>query len=419
MYYLNEVLVKRNNPRSRWEKTDISQMTLQEVYQTFNKGYLKVQRGTQIPFWVSLDTLFTGLYRLVWTQTLEMWLQSFTNATTLPNLSLNPTLQVNTIKYADGWRAGYNALRVSDAGNILSQVPLGEKRDLLLTKDHTDYQTLENHCLITVNGFVHRSYHEVGFGIRVRKGGESVDLSKQNDWGIISFREVATLKQIDIEDNMITAIPGHSQLSEGLYINLNENLVNKTLILCLGGYLHILDNTYNIDNRDIGMVKLVPKKINLIPRLFESYRYLNLETLPRTILPEAPDALKLEEVWSNEFIKAYLQLPQSFAIVLDTPEIYFETKALESSLLPGKYQTYKEPIYPVYTTTGHIPEYWVTKEDDVYVLSLNAGYRPQYQYDTTTWVDEPWVMSNLLPFRPVNYSVLMEMRIGKETVLLN
>ena len=61
-----------------------------------------------------------------------------------------------------------------------------------------------------------------------------------------------------------------------------------------------------------------------------------------------PSQISVEEIYSDEVIKRYLELSQSFLIVVDNNEFFCDYKLTESGKLPGIFYSYDKtiPVYP-------------------------------------------------------------------------
>ena len=78
----------------------------------------------------------------------------------------------------------------------------------------------------------------------------------------------------------------------------------------------------------------------------------------------------MADVVTPAFLLAYLQLSQSFFIVLDASEVFVQQQFIKRSGLPNLYVAYAEPVYPLVTGLGRHPEYWHTYEDRQYAITI-------------------------------------------------
>jgi hypothetical protein len=98
--------------------------------------------------------------------------------------------------------------------------------------------------------------------------------------------------------------------------------------------------------------------------------------------PYNSEMVTIDQLVSDENIKSYLSLSQSFIIVLDTPNITLNRQYVKKTGMPGKYITYKEPLYPLVLGLGRHAEYWSIKEDGQYSLSVHDNIIENKQFDT-------------------------------------
>lgn len=417
MYYIDNALVRSIESNSRWAFTNVSLMTVQDVYRNYKDVYLRIYRQGGSKFWVDAATIWSSELHIRWSQTVETWLSSVPNTFNFVALTGNPTISKKTVLYSDGWRSQYDARRIANYGSIDNEVPYGDKTDVLATREITNYDDVQKYCLFTVSGLLHHSYQETTNGIRIIDAGKTSEISDRNNFGVLSFQSLGEITQIPFTDDMILAEIGNNDFSNGFYINLNTDVRNKTLVLSIGGYLHVQDKAYSIINPEIGLIKINSRNLSLVNRLFESQDLIDLSSLNLTRHPEHGKSLKLDEVWSEPVLRKYFTLTQSFAIVVDEPGLYTEVRNLETTNLPGIYTNNQEPMFPMVLNTGIMPEYWVRFEDGIYVMSIVDNLERCYQYTTTSWLEEVWVIPNLLPFKPYRYGSGQLREIGSETIV--
>ena len=138
---------------------------------------------------------------------------------------------------------------------------------------------------------------------------------------------------------------------------------------------------------DTGVVGLSLTRVDLARRILESSRYIDLSSIPITRSNIRTGAIVVDELESNAVIDAYLQLSQTFLVVVSTSMLYVDYTALDTPTLPGVYTSVNEPQYPIRSSTGRLPEYWRRQEYSGWVLDSTQLYDHDYLYTTTPWSD--------------------------------
>ena len=114
---------------------------------------------------------------------------------------------------------------------------------------------MSRYCLISVNGLLHKADGSVN-GLYVRDGAKSSRIANKTNVGIISFKDVGEFDIIPINRNMIKQPSETLRLKEKIYLDLNTDLSNKTVLLSLGGYLHAVDNIVRIAGLTLSLLIL-------------------------------------------------------------------------------------------------------------------------------------------------------------------
>lgn len=417
MYSLKKAMVKDRGGRRRWRELDVSNYTFAQMKHDFREILFTLENDNlNGDRFIRFSEMLQNGLRMDMTP--EQYF-SYLGNTPLPDSPDPFTIEHTHIRYADGWQSGFHIEYIPPGGPLNSNLPLADRTTALLQKTGIDYENMYKHTLVTVNGFTHLTDYNSD-GLHVLQGGKSIQYANLNNFGIISFLDVAPLTMVSITESMVNAneVDGNNvALDQAAYIHTGQDLTNKSVILSLGGYLHVLDDAYQVVNVKEGIIKVRFRQINMIHRLFESRKYISLATLPIPTHQMNEDLLPVPTVYSPDVVKAYLTLPQSFAVVVDTPDLYVDKHVLQDAQLPGIYYSYQEPIYPIQLRTGILPEYWVQPEGDTYVLSVTDNRSRHYTFETTNWRDLPYVDDTLDPERYYYDPALAHfLEIGSESV---
>lgn len=401
MYQLVNAYLRAHGKNKTWSLVDISLLPLNTVFTKFNDGYITLLNPSldPNPLFVDLQQLKNAALPFL-NLPFETWLQSLSNRP-LPFLTQEPTYTTKTITYSDANQAGFDITRIHPTFVIDECGPNpyftnDELSDLRLEKNGVSVEEVQKYILCTVNGFLHPTI-PIETGIQIKDAALSIDVCNENSIGLISFKNIGEIQQVPITVGMLSRINNFPARYE-YYINLNTDITNKTVMLSIAGYLHLEDDTFDVVSYETGLIKVSLTRVNVIRRLFEMKRYLKLTHLVHNRSNSKPDTVNVLDFYKNENIEALLTMTQSFVILVDTDNLYYEREIVDKSLFPNVYEYGLEPTVPLRTSTGRLPEYWRTYEHQTWVMSLSDTYQREYLHETTEWSSGGIVNSRLSEF---------------------
>lgn len=155
-------------------------------------------------------------------------------------------------------------------------------------------------------------------------------------------------------------------------------------------------------------------KLPYAKRFFEQRKHMDLSSLGLSSSVNNPSQVSVEELFSDETIKRYLELSQSFLIVLDNPEFFCDYQLLESGELPGVYYSYTEtkPTLPMQLGLGKLGNYWRQYDDGKWVMTVDDNYYSYYNFETTTFMEENSIDDTRRVEKPIEYSDAFIMTMG-------
>lgn len=384
MYSLISALGKDRKNGEKWHDVSIGDMPLNDIFATYEKVYVTLS-NVFLPNNVTLK--IESIRNMVAGQTItfNQFLVSNGNRA-LPTENKVYTLNTRYVKYADAFHAGYAIEPIHPTYSGDMPVPELDKTNLKLTRHGTDYALFYKSCLVNVNGFYHLTDADHN-GAYVIDGMKSRNKSKKNQIGITSFRELGELSFIPIRESMIYKNDDNESLGKKTHLDIGVDLADKTVMLVLGGYLHVLDEerfyrtgttTFAIDFANIP----------LIQRYYESNPFLDLSSLGLDYTVQNPRQISVSELYGDEAIKAYLTLSQSFLIILNNADIFVDKEHIHNSTLPGMYISHVKPYWPMTIGAGRHVNYWYTAEDGQWAINCedSAAFKPIYE--TMDWKTE-------------------------------
>lgn len=432
MYSYIKAVVKPKGKLSRWMSLDVSKYKLRDIL----NNYLEVKIEIDTPsfegkkYHLRKDSFFD---KLIDTEiSVEEWLLAIGNYNPILHEG-EAVFSVSSVVCYDIWASNFAVSPYMIGQHPDTDWNPEDIRDLIISRDKTDYKTMERHCLATVNGLIHRtSSNEHGFIIK--DGAFSKNLCNRTSLSIIDFFNVGEVEIIDLNSDMAYKPDEDTPLFETTLLNTGVDFKGKTPIFVLGGYLHLHDRIFNIVGD--GIVRVAVNKLPLVERYYESHLTIDLSSLPVTspaydynilqggnslmmagdyylsfshpddekeFIVSNPAARYVNEIKrSDEYIKAYLDLSQSFIVLVDTESLYRTIHVLEKSGINGLYYHQPTvPLWPMVSPSGKFNEYIRKLEDGVWVLNCENGLTPNYIMHTTEYENDTNVVTpNREPSKP-------------------
>jgi hypothetical protein len=380
---------------SQWSLVDLRQMEMRDIFNKFRSCFLELSNPV-LPNNVYVDAWQFKDEPSYSQRTFTQFLIDVGNRTlaTVPSL---PSSRISYARYSDAIRAGYK-INPTTIGNPEEDITVNSP-DLKITKvfPETDLRLIHTHCLITVNGYYHQTDANVtGTAAYVLKGAESMRKCRMNQLGILSFLDIGRVSKVQITNNLINGLPSDNGLKNRAYLTLNQDTTNKTVLLSLGGYLIFQEaNVFWQSGANVFTLNL--QAMPYIERFYESNLYLDFSALGLTINAEDPSHLILSEFLSDAIIKKFLTLPQTFFIVIDTPSLITNKYFLHQANMPGMLTAYQEPVHPLIVNYGKVADYWRTKEDGFWSITVTDDYFRNFVLSFQNKLYTPNLTNKLIP----------------------
>lgn len=425
MYSYVSATLRKVGKNQRWESTDISQMTLSTLQQTYRDGFIVLTNTLLSGLrYVSLKSIFEQAIPIIAGLTFEQWLVNIGNRF-LTEMDTTPTFNEKHCFYSNAIKASFHFRKVHPVLGPDDPIPEGDKTDLLLTKTGIDTDDLGSHVMVSVGGYWHL-IDTSPYGLKVKDGAKMADLGQRNSIGLLSFKNVAPLTYHPIDLPMLAKADPAIPYKQEVLINFDIDATGKSPILVIGGYLHLNDNTFTVINWNPLIIKVHVDKLSIAYRYFESRRFLDLSSFNMTVDDDNIDKISVAELHSDAVIEQWMTLIQSFLVLVDTPTLYFKRHSLATPMLPGTYETALAPKYPVQTNYGRMPEYWYRETESYilqdgkpqtkYLLSMPPmdNTKPCYVFPTTRWESENAIDDRGIAQKPNEYATGYFVEIGSQ-----
>jgi hypothetical protein len=395
MYNYQSGLVLARSIGAQWREADLQDILVYDIFNRFTQVYITLTNAVlDAPVHVDMNQLRARYSS--YDGTLRNWLIDIGNDA-LPTVETLPDATIRYAKYSDAFYSGYKVDTTKIGMGSPENLTPVDRIDLKITRpgSDTDLSLIHKYCLVSVNGFYHRTDTDNAYTYVVN-GRKSLEKCRENQVGILSFLDVGKVTQIPIEEDKIYAQDDTSDLKTRAYFWVDHDFTNKSVALVLGGYLIFPEEGvfWQTGERTFAVnFNAMP----LIERLFESSIYLNLESLNLDFHQNIHDLINVQEFLSDETLKKYMTMSQSFLVVIDTPYIFTNRIHLRECNMPGMFTAYQDPTYPLIVNYGKVAEYWKTKEDGFWAVNVKDSFlrnfvftsRPEAQLQTVSSANIP------------------------------
>lgn len=412
MYSLVSAIGKSFASDGRWENIDISAMKMREIYAT----YIKVIAVLSNPFLqtptkqVSLDLTNIRTTAGSLDITFSEYLVQNGNKTLATSDRL-PTLSTKYARWNDAFRAGYKVQPVNPNTAPDANLPTGDKEWLYLSRPNTDFNLFGKSCLVSINGFFHRTDYDAT-GAWVIDGMKSRNKSGDNKIGLLSFRELGSIRCKSITADMVYKQDPSHRLRDRAYIDVGEDISNMTVMLVIGGYLHLLDPK-TFFRVGTNLLAIDFNNYPMFERYHESLPWLDYSSLviERT---DNPTQFSPDDFLTDANITALLTMSQSFIVLLDNSEIFTETEVVKKTKNPNMLISYKtEPKYPLFNGHGKLAEYFCIRDPGWrYSLRVLDNTWHHRLYNTTNPHKQISIADNRVPGQVTQQSHAFFLKIG-------
>tara|TARA_B100000700_G_scaffold208593_1_gene229268 strand:- start:20748 stop:21998 length:1251 start_codon:yes stop_codon:yes gene_type:complete len=411
-YSIVRTLGKNKGYGGRYTEIDLTGLTFRDLYQNYLDVHFEVSHPTYTqPKYVKLEDFQTRISNADITP--NDWLASIDNES-LPTVEGELKIVTDFVGHRDAFMAGYDVERTVMGYHPETEFPMKERKDLLMKKDGVDYSKLQDNCIVTVNGFVQQTSASE-HGLYIVDGAYGQDNANETTIGITSFETLGGIEIINVDENNIYQPNEDNKLYQYTYVNLGVPTENRAVLMVMGGYLHVLDNSYK--SIGDGLVRIDFNNYPLIQRYYESMGYIDLSSLEYTPFDNNESQRSVKELLeSNSFIKQMLNLKQTFFIVVNNPNVFVERYQLEKSGLVGTFYSEERPMLPLVTQRGKLKEYWSYEDDGKWVVNCNSNLVPNYIFEQTQYRKLDNVTNQLTPYTPYTHDRGFLLGIGSDSI---
>lgn len=357
---------------------EIGEMSLSAIYTTYTRT-LATLTNPLLAKPVCLDLDAIREQHAGKSLTFNELLASLGNAS-LPTSNTLPAINTKFAKYRDAVLAGYKITPVHPVFAEDAVLPAAEKTWLKITHPRADMVKFHESCMVNVNGYFHYTDSD-GQASYVVDGMVTQTKTRHNHLGLLNFQHIGKLSYLQIKPEMVYKQHPDDLYRNRCYVDLGQDISQKTVILVLGGYLHILDNRslYRVGEQQ---VCINMQALPLLDRYYESRGVLDLSSLALESTDRNESQISIENFFSDEVLLRYLTLSQSFFVLVDNPDVFVERAVVHTTKMPGCYISFTKPEFPLVVGVGKVTNYWSTHEDGQWSLTCVDATRLNHSYYT-------------------------------------
>lgn len=365
------------SPAAQWMEHDISTMPSNEVFSVFRQLFIVLTpQGMNDDIVVDIEELRSDYSAS--TQTLQILLNDRTQSITT---TMMPSYQAQRCIFIDARKAGYTVNKALPGGATDSAALEIDKIELQISRPNVDMEYFADRCMVSVNGFFHKTQanNKMAF---INNGAVSLFSTAKNYVGVLSFERIGSIAYHPISSNNIHPALSLAPLKNGIHVDYDgPSLVGKSVLLVIGGYLHfpdygvfqqISDNTFSIH----------PSAIPLVQRYSESKDVLNLAPMQPTPSDVNDTSVDVPQLYSDTSLTYYLTHPNTFFVIVDTPNLSYQRSQLHSLKIPGRMFAYKQPSQLMILGAGKCAEYWSVKDDGIWAVNIDPAYYGTIMFET-------------------------------------
>ena len=380
MYTYVSAIALTNSFDGRYVPVDVLDVEFVSIFQQYVSVIVTLNRpGDQQEVSYNLDDLPPNL-RFTQT-TLAEWLTMNGN-TPLPTSDPIEGFDYQYVKARNAWRIGCT-LRPFNI-HYHHETPLTDnmEKDVLVSKEGANYDNMNKWGLYSVNGLFYQ-HLKTDAGIAILDCLENMKHYNRTDVGFLDFSGIGPLTIQPIDASMISS-QKNRPLKDGVVINLDEPIGQRKVLLCIGGYLHALDNAYRpISDYAIRFD---------FPNLAWANRYFMMSKVIDTsylkVNQLANGGIRLDDLYADDVIINLFTHHQSFLVFIDTDDLRRGTVELNPTGISGIYTCKDKPDQPLLLGDGRIGEYHYRKDYGGYMVHCDNTWLPNWLYESTDYINQ-------------------------------
>ena len=304
---------------SQWTELNISNSLLAAVYGTFRQAFIVIHDSyTNTDVIANMEVFKAGYSGMNITVNEMLTMHEGLPIETVASL---PSTNVKYARYSIGNKVGYK-FEFCKAGYMYDPDENSDfLTDIRINRPgyDTDISLLHKYCLVTVNGYIHNTDTD-GVYAYAYEAGKTMKIAKDNRFGILSFLDVGELDKIVIKQEDILPARVDGVLREKIIFKIDDDIEDNAFMLSLGGYL-VLPQEDVFWKQGTNTYMLDINRLPYIERILESKEFIDISGLGIRTSTIGDDTVEVDNLYSDEVIRNYMTMSQSFFIRIKTDNI--------------------------------------------------------------------------------------------------
>lgn len=277
----------------------------------------------------------------------------------------------------------------------------------------TDFDLINRLCLVTVNGFIHRTVLSNG-EFYIQNGSKSMLRSRTNSVGILSLAALSTnITRQDILPSMVFEDVGFPP-SERVIITLPTAV--ETPMLVMAGYL-ILENPEHFFRISDTSFVLRLDRLMYMEKLYELSAQRDIfADLEVPVSAHNPTMVDGATIRSIGVIRKFLSLENSFIVDLHTEAVSARKIYMQHTNTLGSFRSSVKPTLPLFVGYGKLCEYKrVHDAVNRYTISTQDAYYSNHVFSQSVQKTLDVYNDHRIPGDTVRLASAFMLDIYKET----
>lgn len=361
MYQLVTAQLARKGKNSLVQTVNISSTLMYDLMYKYDRGYIELSNPSLAQnIRVNLLNLFSQNLPIP-NVTFSTWLGSIGNRSIQGTPVASVEQEKTSVVYQDILNKYFMVDLIHPIYDTSVDVSYGTKTAGYIVPTIGSQHYFDTHSVFSVNGILH--YHvPYKDGVKVYDAGNTLRCVGDNTVGRLNFTAVGKVTLIPLKGKVFPVADKPYEVAA--IVDAKMSLTGKSVLASLGGYLHGEHDVLSVVNADDGLVLIKMNEVDPKNKITRSHDHLKMDTVDA-----ASD-------W-NAKVLAWLNLSQSFLIVVDTNQLQIRYNYPEYSGLPGYYRDQSCRMYPMVGSSGRLLDYLYQKDDliGVYHCQTDIDYR--------------------------------------------
>lgn len=380
-YTLVKSYLKLKNRVGSLEDVALGGTTMRQIFKKYTSGFF-VLSNPALTDLVQLDLRVLQESSFTFTDvSFPAWLSSIGNQTLPTTPYVTPfdpnTISTGVVKFLDVQRYGIEVSAVHDSYALDIDVPDYDRTSLYLNDVSMSLYRKADRCLVSVNGYLHNKL-PIGNGVRAIAGRRTWTRSGMFSVGLLNFMGVGSLVEKRLTNlNDLNRVQVGVPYRQGVIVELNQDLTSKSVMMSLGGILLLEGGVIKVLDRVRGLVKIDLTRFDLRTWYLAAHKVLDLSSLDVKSTGPFDESIYAPMLELDETVLALLALPQTFAIIVDKPDLTVKYDYPQDLNLYGRYSDSRDLNHPMVDAYGRVIHYIKFKESSITAYAVGKDH---YQY---------------------------------------